>query len=74
MSRFHPDSRKASVFQGEWFKPEIFAAVRLLNRLANDAGIAPVEASLRWIAHVSYHFRTCRRVPSDGLPCTSTPL
>ncbi|KAK4698924.1 hypothetical protein P7C70_g7345, partial [Phenoliferia sp. Uapishka_3] len=50
---FHPDSRKAAVFQGEWFKPEIFAAVRLLNGLAKATGIAPVELSLRWIAHHS---------------------
>lgn len=52
-SRFHPDSRKASIFQSIWFRPKIFEAIKYLNKLSADSGITPTELSLRWIAHVS---------------------
>ncbi|KAI5478104.1 Aflatoxin B1 aldehyde reductase member 2 [Pseudohyphozyma bogoriensis] len=52
-SRFHPDSRKASVFQKTWFHEGIFDAVKLLNKLSRESGIPPVELALRWLAHHS---------------------
>ncbi len=49
---FHPESRKAGVFQSIWFKPEIFDAVKLLNQISEETGITQTELSLRWIAYV----------------------
>lgn len=47
--RFHAESRKASIFKGEWFKPGIFAAVQHLNSLTPH----PLPLALRWLAHHS---------------------
>ena len=65
---FHPDSRKSSVFQGEWFKPKIFDAIKSLNRISAETGISPTELSLRWIANVRQRSETLAQ------PTTNTIL
>jgi len=52
-SRFHPESRKGMVFRRNWFKPQIFEAVKLLNRMSAESGISQTDLSMRWIVHHS---------------------